>query len=485
MSDNEIVPLADLAQQIGINTDDALDYIKSLGIEPLPRILPNQSEVTLSVTHEEANEAIKLWVDQWVEHKRNLDYLANTDHVNVLMQGVKNWNRWRMENPDVRPDLRGIWITGADFSRVNFSHANLQNVNLYQGHYVDADFSAADLTYAGLGDATLGNAKFIGTNLQNANLMKAHLYGADFTSADLRGAKLYGANLQEANLGELVLAGQWLESANLKEANLSGSDLSNANLRGANLHGANLSNATLCGADLQGAQLIGANIDGVNLDHALVYGTATWGLEGTPKSQQGLVISSATEGQLTIDDLEVAQFIHLLLRREKIRNIINTVTTKTVLILGRFTHERKLILEAIADELRNNQLVPVIFDFGGLVTRDLTETIKILAGMSLFVIADVSSPKSIPLELQAIIPDHHIPVVPIIEKGEDPFSMLDDFKQYHWVLPLLQYPSLATLRSVFGKAVVKPALAKHYELQQQKSKKMSIRSAESYLDNDL
>jgi hypothetical protein len=42
------------------------------------------------------------------------------------------------------------------------------------------------------------------------------------------------------------------------------------------------------------------------------------------------------------------------------------------------------------------------------------------------VIADVSNPKSAPLELQATLPEIMIPFLPIIEEGEKPFAMLQD-----------------------------------------------------------
>jgi hypothetical protein len=35
-----------------------------------------------------------------------------------------------------------------------------------------------------------------------------------------------------------------------------------------------------------------------------------------------------------------------------------------------------------------------------------------------FVIADVTNPKSSPLELQAVVPDYQIPFVPIIQEPE-------------------------------------------------------------------
>jgi hypothetical protein len=33
--------------------------------------------------------------------------MANQEHVARLKQGVKVWNQWRDENPDIVPDLRG------------------------------------------------------------------------------------------------------------------------------------------------------------------------------------------------------------------------------------------------------------------------------------------------------------------------------------------------------------------------------------------
>jgi len=41
----------------------------------------------------------------------------------------------------------------------------------------------------------------------------------------------------------------------------------------------------------------------------------------------------AHEPRITIDNIEVAQFIYLLLHNEKIRDVIDTITSKAVLIL--------------------------------------------------------------------------------------------------------------------------------------------------------
>jgi hypothetical protein len=56
--------------------------------------------------------------------------------------------------------------------------------------------------------------------------------------------------------------------------------------------------------------------------------------------------------------------------------------------------------------------------------------IKVLTGMSRFVIADVTDSRAAPLELQATVPDYMVPFVPILHEGEQPFSMLVDLQKY-------------------------------------------------------
>ena len=165
------------------------------------------------------------------------------------------------------------------------------------------------------------------------------------------------------------------------------------------------------------------------------------------KSQSNLRVTPDDEPAVYVDNLEVAQFVYLLLHNEKIRSVIDTVGKKGVLILGRFTEERKAALDAIRKKRRELGFVPMMFDFEKPTQRDFTETIKTLAGMSRFIIADITNPKSAPLELQANMPDYMIPFVPIIHEGEEPFSMFRDLKQKYgeWVLDILKYDSADNL----------------------------------------
>jgi hypothetical protein len=169
----------------------------------------------------------------------------------------------------------------------------------------------------------------------------------DLSGADLHGARLSGAILMDADLTEANLGEAYLRQAKLVHANLSGANLSGAYLGRADLRWANLS-----GADLQAAALLSTDFTGANLTGCRVYGITAWNLTTQGAEQRNLVITrqrnsdiitQEDEFEITVDDIEVAQFVYLLLHNEKIRDVIDTVTSKAVLILGRFTDERKAV----------------------------------------------------------------------------------------------------------------------------------------------
>lgn len=106
------------------------------------------------------------------------------------------------------------------------------------------------------------------------------------------------------------------------------------------------------------------------------------------------MISPANETEVSVDDLEVAQLVYLL-KYKKIRNVIETIGNKGVLVLGRFT-ERKEILDAIRDQVRQRGYLPMVFGFDRPTDRDFTETVMTLEGLSRFIIADITKPRSVP-----------------------------------------------------------------------------------------
>lgn len=174
--------------------------------------------------------------------------MANNEYLKILKQGIEAWNKWRQENPEIKPDL---------------SWADLSNMSLGGGDFREAN----------LGWANLGGADISWTFLNKADLTKANLAKADLTEANLSEATLYRADLTGANLYRVYLSQGNLESANLRETNLREANLSKANLRHAHLRQANLSGASLVEADLEGAYLDETILDGADLSRANLYGT--------------------------------------------------------------------------------------------------------------------------------------------------------------------------------------------------------------------
>src|SRR5262249_10912415 len=142
--------------------------------------------------------------------------------------------------------------------------------------------------------------------------------------------------------------------------------------------------------------------------------------------------------EFVVQDLETAQLVFLLLDNTRINNFFNTMTSKAVVIMGRFLPKaRKAILDGLRRDLRKHGFLPIVFDFEKPNDRDLTETIKTLVGLCQFAIVDITNPKSSPLELDATVKDYQVPFVPIIQKGEKPFSMFNDLRKYRWMLNTL------------------------------------------------
>jgi uncharacterized protein YjbI with pentapeptide repeats len=135
--------------------------------------------------------------------------------------------------------------------------------------------------------------------------------------------------------------------------------LSWADLSGANLTGSDLENARLVGSTL-----IMTNLENSNLSNCSVWGVSAWDLKLNGTVQSNLRISAGSGfPSITVEDIEVAQFIYLILRNEKIRNVIDTVSQKAVLILGRFTEPRMYVLNSIRQRLSLRGYVPILFDF--------------------------------------------------------------------------------------------------------------------------
>ena len=179
-----------------------------------------------------------------------------------------------------------------------------------------------------------------------------------------------------------------------------------------------------------------------------------------------MVITRRDEPEITVDNIEVAQFIYLMLHNQKVRDVIDTITSKVVLILGRFTQERKPVLEALREELRQRKYLPILFDFEKPRSRNTDETITLLARMARFVVADISDAKSVLQELRAIVPDlPSVPVQPIILAMQEEPGMFDFYRNFRSFLNVHRYASQEQLIADLGEKVIRPAELKVLDLQ--------------------
>jgi len=361
--------------------------------------------------------------------------MADQEHLDVLKQGVETWNKWRKEHPDMHPNLVGADLSGADLRKADLSEA----------YFTKADLSGVDFCDARFHNDTIAGGFLTGTDFCDANLSRANLAGTDLTHVNLLGTNLSGANLTNACFSKEIIPNATLTGALLRDVDLSGADLSGKDLAGADLSGANLAGATLVRTSFAKATLTNCRI----------YGIAAWDVRLEGAIQNNLVITPEGEPIITVDNLKVAQFIYLLLKNAEIREVIETITSKVVLILGRFTPGRKAVLDALRNELRKRNYSPVLFDFAGSENRDVTETISLLARMARFVLADITDARSIPQELSVIVPDlPSVPVQPLLLASASEYGMFEHFSRYPWVLPIFRYADTPALLAALQEQVI-------------------------------
>jgi hypothetical protein len=136
-----------------------------------------------------------------------------------------------------------------------------------------------------------------------------------------------------------------------------------------------------------------------------------------------------------------------------------------VLILGRFTPERKVLLDAIREELRHHNYLPIMFDFAKPASRSYTETITTLARMARFIIADLTDATEVRLELAKIVPDlPSVPVQPLVLASATEYVTFQDIQRHGWVLPPFRYEGLDHAIAALPDMILGPAEAKVREI---------------------
>jgi hypothetical protein len=311
--------------------------------------------------------------------------MSENDIQTLILSGKESWNSFREANPHRRISFNGTILNNHSFDGYNFC-----NCSFYEASLINCNFNNSEICWSSFFHTKLNNSTFLNTNREQYTL----------------NTRLQGVNLR------------WTSFAN-----------------------ANLQNVQMKGATLEGVHFHNCDFRGADISNSPINGISSWGniFDDTTK-QTDLIITEWDEPTVTVDKLEIAQFLYLMISNDKIRNIIDTLTTKVVLILGSFATNDKAVLDKIKIGLRKSNFVPVVFDFDKPSSRNLTETVSTIAHLSKFIVTDLTNPRSIPHELASIIPTlRSVPVVPVIREFQKPYGMFADFNTCNNVVEVITY----------------------------------------------
>ncbi|MET7242455.1 pentapeptide repeat-containing protein [Methylobacterium sp. EM32] len=416
--------------------------------------------------------------------------MAVREHLQQLHKGISNWNRWRCANPNIKPDLsganlRGIRLCGGDRDAGHYSAledttgsfidrfrdgADLRGVNFRGANLIDANFIYCDLSGADLSETVMSRA-LLGWCIFN----ESNLYWACLDEARAHHAIFKNSNLDRVNFGCADLASAIIDGCSAVDITLFDCELSNTEFRSTNL----------IDSDLIQSRLIGTRFVGGKLSGCSIYGVSVWDVSVDNTAISDLNISPRGLPRISVDDLDVAQFLYLMLDNKRLRNIVETMTSKIVLIIGRFTVERKAVLDMLRDALRKQGFVSILFDFDKPASRDITEVVSLIAHMSCFVLADITDPKSIPQELQRIVPSlPSVPVQPLILLNNEIYSMFVDFGGSLTMLPPIVYKNDKHLISLIDESILPAVNKKLTEIRDRRNEfERAISRATQYKDD--
>ncbi len=158
------------------------------------------------------------------------------------------------------------------------------------------------------------------------------------------------------------------------------------------------------------------------------------------------------------------------LSKRTISSVLEEVQKSLVLLLGNFSDPNIERLSLLQAALERRGFHPVIFNFAPPAYADLGETIRLLAGLAGFVVAEMSERRSVAMELQLLAHQLSVPIVPVIAKDQEPLALFRDFiGKYDWVLPPRVYEDINSLVKNLDEVIIVPAQRKREELAHRKA----------------
>jgi uncharacterized protein YjbI with pentapeptide repeats len=262
----------------------------------------------------------------------------------------------------------------------------------------------------------------------------------DFSGMDFSRVAIHRAFAEGLNLRGAVFEHAHFEEGDFSKADFSGAVFRSTRFNKTILTGANFDDAVFVNCSLHRVNLVGASFRVREITETVVYGIAAWDLQTSEASKQSRLVIERThelysgliaQGKvpLMVDDIELAQFVHYLSDHRKMRDTLNILNDKGVLLLGRFKDGGIERLYAVRERLQRQGYMAMIFDFERPDNMSLTETVVTMAGLSKFIVVDLSG-ASVPGELQAILSQIKKPIVAF----GDAYAMFPDIEDQTHVI---------------------------------------------------
>lgn len=335
--------------------------------------------------------------------------------------------------------FRGVFVNSSWSKQIAKPDFNLASIS-YGGC---ADFSESEFSECDLAGAKLWGASFWRSRLRDTSLRQSVMAGGNLAGAEFHGCDCDESDLSCSHLGGVRATKTTFRKGSFRSCDMAGADFGAAHVRRLNNWRISPTGSAYescqheyhaidcAGADFTGALLEGASLVRTNLNHALlvdvaVYGASVWSVSLEGARQRNIRVTAFDEPPMTVDSLPMAQFIHLLRSANSLRDVIDEVTSKAVLILGRFGQGGLERLRVMAGVVREQGMSPIIFDWDPPRSRDLLETVCVLGRLSSFVLVDLTDPSSVPAEFMAIAQEvRSAPIYPLIHSSQRPFSMFE------------------------------------------------------------
>jgi|GEM_PF-5300156 len=364
-------------------------------------------------------------------------------------------------------DLRGRDLSNDRFEDCNFSHANLSGATLNRTTFVDCNmrgvnldavtaedvtFDRTNLQYAHLHHVRFARSRFFGGSLQNSNL-----YKADFTDSELRGVQAGWLHATMSHFESVRVTDTHFNEVQFRSVGLAGGTFHGGTFTASLFHEVKMQQSMWRDVDLSRVMLFEVDCHDAVFEFCTIFGLGVCRMIGTPRIQRHLN-AGIGDSKLLVDDLKLGSFLYEIDRDDAVPRLFELLASKLILILGRFLPETKARLDRLHSELRLRDYVPVLVDSELIGTFNATTLVNVVAMCARFVVVDVTNPKTVIAEVDAILKQRPVPVQPIVLVGEPepvqfPMARRDGHRQ---LLPVFEYRDLDDLIEKLDRSVIGP-----------------------------